>query len=123
MASFKGLDQTDVIRRMTAALTGETESLKAMGVVIRQGSDEFNHQLKSIMETTGATETMAKAQVILQDIIRQTANAEGDYLHPNAPRTYAQEISDLREAVKQFKTEIGTWAQPFTQEPNECNKW
>ena len=116
VASFKGLDQTDVIRRMTAALTGETESLKAMGVVIRQGSDEFNHQLKSIMQTTGATETMAKAQVILQDIIRQTANAEGDYLRPDAPRTYAQEISDLREAVKQFKTEIGTWAQPFTQE-------
>ena len=66
---------------------------------------------------------MAKAQEILQDIIRQTANAAGDYLRPDAPRTYAQGISDLREAVKQFKTEIGTWTQLFTQETNECNKW
>ena len=116
VASFKGLDQTEVIRKMTVALTGETESLKTMGVVIRQGSEEFKAQVEAIMEATGATETMAKAQVILQEIMKQTANAEGDYLRPDAPRTYAQELTDLREAMKQFKAEIGSQVQPITQE-------
>ena len=116
IASFKGLDQTEVIRRMTVALTGETESLKTMGVVIRQGSDEFKEQLQTIMDSTGATETMAKAQLILQEIMKQTANSEGDYLRPDAPRTYAQEITDLKEAVKQFKTEIGAQVQPISQD-------
>lgn len=116
IASYKGLDQTETIRRMTVALTGETESLKSMGIVIRQGSEEFQNQVQTVMNAAGATETMAKAQVILQEIMKQTANAAGDYLRPDAPRTYAQEISDLKEAVKQFKAEIGTQVQPFTQE-------
>ena len=116
VASFKGLDQTETINRMAAALTGETDSLKMMGVVIRQDTDEFRSLVKSIQESTGATETQAKAQAILTQIMKQTKNAEGDYLRPDAPRTYAQELTDLREAVKTFKLEIGTQIQPIAQD-------
>lgn len=114
IASFKGLDQSETIRRMTVALTGETESLKSMGIVVRQGSEEFKEHVQSIMDATGATETMAKAQVILKEIMEQSKNAAGDYKNPG--RTYAQELSDLKEAVKQFKAEIGNQIQPITQE-------
>lgn len=116
VASFKGLDQTETINRMAAALTGETDSLKMMGVVIRQDTDEFRNMVKSIQESTGATETQAKAQAILTQIMKQTKNAEGDYHRPNAPRTYAQELTDLREAVKTFKLEIGAQIQPIAQD-------
>lgn len=116
VASFKGLDQTDTIQRMTAALTGETDSLKTMGVVIRQDTDDFRDQVAAIQAATGATETQAKAQAILAQIIQQTKNAAGDYLRPDAPRTYAQELTDLREALKQFKAEVGTQVQPIAQE-------
>lgn len=116
VASFKGLDQTDTIRRMTAALTGETDSLKMMGVVIRQDTDDFRDQVAAIQAATGATETQAKAQAILSQIMRQTSNAAGDYLRPDAPRTYAQELTDLREALKQFKAEVGTQVQLIAQE-------
>ena len=116
VASFKGLDQTDTIQRMTAALTGETDSLKMMGVVIRQDTDDFRDQVAAIQAATGATETQAKAQAILAQIMQQTKNAEGDYLRPDAPRTYAQELTDLREALKQFKAEVGTQVQPVAQE-------
>lgn len=116
VASFKGLDQTDTIQRMTAALTGETDSLKMMGVVIRQDTDDFRDQVAAIQAATGATETQAKAQAILSQIMRQTSNAAGDYLRPDAPRTYAQELTDLREALKQFKAEVGTQVQPIAQE-------
>lgn len=116
VASFKGLDQTDTIQRMTAALTGETDSLKMMGVVIRQDTDDFRDQVAAIQAATGATETQAKAQAILAQIMQQTSNAAGDYLRPDAPRTYAQELTDLREALKQFKAEVGTQVQPIAQE-------
>lgn len=116
VASFKGLDQTDTIQRMTAALTGETDSLKTMGVVIRQDTDDFRDQVAAIQAATGATETQAKAQAILAQIMQQTSNAAGDYLRPDAPRTYAQELTDLREALKQFKAEVGTQVQPIAQE-------
>lgn len=116
VASFKGLDQTDTIQRMTAALTGETDSLKMMGVVIRQDTNDFRDQVAAIQAATGATETQAKAQAILAQIMRQTSNAAGDYLRPDAPRTYAQELTDLREALKQFKAEVGTQVQPIAQE-------
>ncbi len=116
VASFKGLDQTDTIQRMTAALTGETDSLKMMGVVIRQDTNDFRDQVAAIQAATGATETQAKAQAILAQIIQQTKNAAGDYLRPDAPRTYAQELTDLREALKQFKAEVGTQVQPIAQE-------
>lgn len=116
VASFKGLDQTDTIQRMTTALTGETDSLKMMGVVIRQDTNDFRDQVAAIQAATGATETQAKAQAILAQIMRQTKNAAGDYLRPDAPRTYAQELTDLREALKQFKAEVGTQVQPIAQE-------
>lgn len=116
VASFKGLDQTETIRRMTVALTGETESLKTMGIVVRQGSAEFQERVKSIMATTGATETMAKAQAILAEIMVQTDNAKGDYLRPDAARTYQQEVTDLTEAMRRFKAEVGASVQPITQD-------
>ena len=95
VASFKGLDQTETIQRMTVALTGQTTTLESMGIIIRQGSEEFKNQVNAIMDATGATETQAKAQAILNEIMKQTQNSAGDYLRPDAPRTYAQEITDL----------------------------
>ena len=115
VASFKGLDQEQVVANMTAALTGNTETLKSMGVVINQNSKEFTGMVKQIQDTTGATEQQAKAQAILNEIMRQTKNAAGDYLRPEAPRTYAQVLGDLNEQVKKFKAQTGGDIVPITQ--------
>lgn len=115
VASFKGLDQEQVVANMTAALTGNTETLKSMGVVINQNSKEFTGMVKQIKDTTGATEQQAKAQAILNEIMRQTKNAAGDYLRPEAPRTYAQVLGDLNEQIKRFKAQTGGDIVPITQ--------
>ena len=115
VASFKGLDQEQVVANMTAALTGNTETLKSMGVVINQNSKEFTDMVKQIQDTTGATEQQAKAQAILNEIMRQTKNAAGDYLRPEAPRTYAQVLGDLNEQIKRFKAQTGGDIVPITQ--------
>lgn len=115
VASFKGLDQEQVVANMTAALTGNTETLKSMGVVVNQNSKEFTDMVKQIQDTTGATEQQAKAQAILNEIMRQTKNAAGDYLRPEAPRTYAQVLGDLNQQVMQFKANLGGDIVPITQ--------
>lgn len=115
VASFKGLNQEQVVANMTAALTGNTETLKSMGVVINQNSKEFTDMVKQIKDTTGATEQQAKAQAILNEIMRQTKNAAGDYLRPEAPRTYAQVLGDLNEQIKRFKAQTGGDIVPITQ--------
>lgn len=115
VASFKGLNQEQVVANMTAALTGNTETLKSMGVVVNQNSKEFTDMVKQIKDTTGATEQQAKAQAILNEIMRQTKNAAGDYLRPEAPRTYAQVLGDLNEQVKKFKAQTGGDIVPITQ--------
>ncbi len=115
VASFKGLNQEQVVANMTAALTGNTETLKSMGVVINQNSKEFTGMVKQIQDTTGATEQQAKAQATLNEIMRQTKNAAGDYLRPEAPRTYAQVLGDLNEQIKRFKAQTGGDIVPITQ--------
>lgn len=115
VASFKGLNQEQVVANMTAALTGNTETLKSMGVVVNQNSKEFTDMVKQIKDTTGATEQQAKAQAILNEIMRQTKNAAGDYLRPEAPRTYAQVLGDLNEQIKRFKAQTGSDIVPITQ--------
>ena len=115
VASFKGLNQEQVVANMTAALTGNTETLKSMGVVVNQNSKEFTGMVKQIQDTTGATEQQAKAQAILNEIMRQTKNAAGDYLRPEAPRTYAQVLGDLNEQIKRFKAQTGGDIVPITQ--------
>ena len=85
LASFSNISggAEEVSRRITASLTGETEGLKLLGVVIRQNSKEFKDNVKSIMETQGATEQVAKAQVIYNEILKQSTNAIGDFARSN----------------------------------------
>lgn len=115
IASFKGLDQSETIRRMTVALTGNTQILQTMGIVIRQDSEEFRNQVKTIQEATGATEQQAKAQAIFNEILKQSENAAGDYLREDAPRTYAQELTDLGESIKDFYAAAGKQMVSATQ--------
>lgn len=81
LASFQNLEggAENASKRLTSALTGETEGLKALGIVIRQDSKEFKNAIKEIQETTGATLQQAKARAILQEITKQSKNAIGDY--------------------------------------------
>ena len=115
VASFKGLDQAETIQRMTVALTGNVHALQSMGVVIRQDSEEFKAEYQRILETTNATEQQAKAQAILNEIMKQTKNAENDYLRPDAARTYAQELTDLGQAMQRFRAAAGEQLVAITQ--------
>jgi hypothetical protein len=66
-------------RAITAALTGETEKMKALGVVIRQGTTEYKNNVKQLMKNKSLTELQAKATENLRIITEQSKNSIGDY--------------------------------------------
>ena len=105
IASFKGYNQADTVSAIVSALTGETERLKSLGIVVSQSSENFRKLTAHIQETTGATETQAKTQAILQTILEQSKNAEGDYLKEGS--TISQQQMDIAEATKKATAAFG----------------
>lgn len=105
LASFKGGTQQDAVDSISAALTGETERMKRYGVVIQQGNEAFTARIKAVQAATGATEQMAKAEVIMEQILEQSKNAAGDYLRPGA--TLAQTKMDIAENTKRATAAMG----------------
>ena len=92
---------------ITKALLGETESMKSLGVVVRQNTKGFRDQVASIQRQTGATEQQAKAQAIWMQIQEQTKNAQGDAL-----KTYdstANRIDRMSQGWKTTKEAIGSF--------------
>jgi len=64
---------------LTKLLLGETEQAKALGIVVRQGSEEYKNAVKAKMEDLGVTTLQAKAMVALEMATAQSKNAIGDY--------------------------------------------
>lgn len=92
---------------LTKALLGETESAKGLGIVIRQGTKEFNDQVKALVETQGLTEMQAKAQLILKQAMEQSKNAIGDYARTsqslaNMQREIGAQTDNLKISLGQF---------------------
>ena len=79
LAAFQNLEggAADASDRITKALLGETESAKALGIVIRQNTAEFRAQVKAAARANGISEQQAKSLVILAEVERQSANAIG----------------------------------------------
>lgn len=80
MASFQNIQggAEEASQRITAALLGETEGMKALGVKISQGTKEFKEHVTAVQSATGATEAQAKALVIMEEIAKQSGNSIGD---------------------------------------------
>ncbi len=81
LASFSNLEggAEEATRRLTSALTGETEGIKALGIIVSQTSRVFRDRVKQLQETEGLTLAQAKAMAILEEATKQSANAIGDF--------------------------------------------
>ncbi len=92
-------------KALTSALTGETEGLKSLGIVVRQDSNEFKDLIKKKMKDMHITETQAKALVIYETALKQSGKAVGDY-----GRTFDSLSNQERratESIKTFNEEVG----------------
>ena len=89
---------------ITKAMLGETEAMKALGVVIRQTSPEFL-KLMNDFQLQGYTESQAKALVVLQEIKNQSKNAIGDWNRPGL--TFAQAMQMMEQSAQKASETLG----------------
>ena len=108
LASFSNIEggTKRASEALTAALLGETERMKLLGVVIRQSDVQQRLMEKGQDKLTGQALMLAKAQITLKMATEQSQKAIGD-----TQRTFnsaANVTKRLKEHQKALREEIGT---------------
>ena len=117
---------------LTKALLGERESLKQLGIVIREEDINIKLAQKGLKNLEGNALNMAKAQATLEIALEQGKNAIGDYerTHDSASNT----LKRSKEATTELQVAIGTalspsvsflgdlWARVATELANTINE-
>lgn len=100
-------------KAITAALLGEREQLKQLGVVIRQ--EDVNQRLleKGQADLTGQARLLAQAQATLELTVEQSTDAIGDYARSGG--SAAQQIRELKSQVRDMAVELGQELLPVLQ--------
>ena len=109
LASFSNFEggATGASQALTKALLGETESAKALGIVIRQNTTDYKDRTKEIMATQGVSEIQAKAINNLEIATKQSSKAIGDFNRTsesfaNQLRMAKQELIDIASGFGQI---------------------
>ena len=107
LASFQNISggAAEAAERLTKGILGETENLKALGIVVRQDTKEFQALVNELVTTQGLTVQQAKAQAILDEAFKQSKNSIGDYARTQ--ESAANSVKRLSEAWKQFREGFG----------------
>ena len=95
---------------LTKALVGETESVKALGIVIRQTTPEFIRNVQDIMNVQEVTLLQAKAIEILRIAYEQSTKALGDFSRTQESLANQERILD--EQIKELSESLGNDLTP-----------
>jgi len=110
MASFYNLDTEEAFTKLRAGITGETEPLKRLGILVDEQT-VAQYALKSGISKTGKALTQQqKLQARYGAIMEQTAKAQGDLA-----RTMDSPVNQLRRLNAEFdlaKIALGQALQP-----------
>lgn len=125
LASFKNIKIDVANTALNAVYTGETESLKKLGVVMTQANLE-QFALQQGMEKAYKEMTEAeKVQLRYSYVMEKTNNASGDFARTSDGYANSQRI--LTESLKQVGTELGQVLlpimTPLIQKVTELVQW
>ena len=101
---------TGASKALTKAILGETESAKALNIVLRQGTPEFKQQVKALQETEKMTYNQAMATILLKDAYKQSVKSIGDFARTMYELANQERI--LEEVTKTVREEVGAWLIP-----------
>lgn len=79
LASFNNMDPTEVLDKLRAGLSGETEPLKTLGVNLSAARVEAKALEMGLWDGTGAIDAAAKAQATYALVLEDTKLAQGDF--------------------------------------------
>ena len=107
-------------KALTKALVGETESAKALGIVIRQGTKEYKERTEAIMREQGVSILQAKAINNLEIAYSQSQKAIGDFARTSGD--FANQLRILKGDLVDLAAELGTRLIPIAQKVIEFIK-
>lgn len=111
LGAFNNLPTEDVAKRIRKALTGETESMKELGVVISQNRIKQELLNMGIRDNVNEVAEAVKAQAIFNIIQRQTADAVG--IAEEEAGSFTGQMVSLKAIWSDFMIELGTKFLPF----------
>lgn len=118
MASFYNLDSTEAFNKLRAGLTGETEPLKALGILVDENTVKQVAYQEGIAQTGAELTNEQKVLARYVAILKQTGNAQGDLARTiNSPanqlRQLKQSVTDLGIAFSNFLMPVVSAVLPY----------
>lgn len=111
LASFKNIKIDVANTALTAVYTGETESLKKLGVVMTQANLEQYAMAQGAGKTYKEMTEAEKVMLRYNYVMDKTSNAAGDFARTSDGYANSQRI--LKESLKQAGTEMGEMLLPI----------
>ena len=110
MASFKNISVERANTALTAIYTGETESLKAMGIVMTEANLEQFALAEGCKTTYKNMSQTEKVMLRYRYVMAMTTNAQGDFVRTG--NSLANQTRKLGENIKQTATSFGKLLEP-----------
>jgi len=105
LASFKNIELDTAQTALKGIFTGETESLKTLGIVMTQTNLDAYALANGFNKTTKEMTESEKVQLRYQYILDKTKNAQGDF--SNTADGTANSIRIFKESLKELEEELG----------------
>jgi hypothetical protein len=110
MASFYNLDSAEAFNKLRAGLTGETEPLKALGILVDENTVKQVAYSEGIAQNGAELTQQQKVLARYVAILKQTGNAQGDLARTlNSP---ANQLRQLKQQVTNLGIEFSKFLMP-----------
>lgn len=120
LASFKNIDTKQAMQALAGVFTGETESLKMLGVVMTETNLEAFALSKGIKKKAQEMSEAEKINLRYAFILNATKNAQGDFARTSDGA--ANQMRMFGESMKELGVQLGTLVLPlFTKVINFTN--
>lgn len=114
MASFKNISVERAQTALNAVYTGETESLKDLGVVMTETNLKEYAMTKGITKSYSEMSQAEKVALRYEYVLEKTANAQGDFERTSDGA--ANQMRITQESVKELAAEFGQELLPIGAE-------
>ena len=106
IASFKNKSVSDVNTALMGIFTGETESLKQLGIVMTQANLQQYAYTQGITENVSALSQAEQVQLRYSYVMAQTSNAQGDFARTS--ENLNNQARKLTETLKEIASSYGS---------------
>lgn len=111
MASFKNIDIAQVNTALTGIFTGETESLKRLGIVMTETNLQAFALSRGIQENIADMDQATKVQLRYEYVMEMTKNSQGDFARTQEGA--ANQMRMFTEGLKELSASLGEQLLPI----------